>query len=1173
MKEIEEYEPYDPKEHIFYDSKQKTVTVRGSIDLDLKDIASFRGAKTLILEDGVRTVRNSHSYYGCDNITAVELPKSLKKIGIGAFNRTRIKNIDLPSSLESIGSDAFHCCEQLKTISLPDNIKTIGHGAFSGCDKLTSVSLPRNLENIERSAFNNCRMLKEITIPDTIQRIESHAFEGCVRLEEITIPDGIYFLGEEVFKNCDALKCIRLSESAKELFWYAFCDLTDTELLVHEDPEVLPQQEIKSLDLHTVYPESEIDCTLPAIRFVSEELDYELPIDIDDPHFERYPCGYQNYPCRVAYISDLHLDVKLLKHFPQGYTSEQLHTYLYTVCDRLVRSINRTIDFVMFLGDISYDLHVNKAFFEVFSKMFRKHAERFEEIYYILEDCPIYYVLGNHELWGVNCKGSTVDAIVDEYRTTLAEYQVTVLQNELVLVDRRSYSPPEIIGTEQLLSMSDSELRLKCIDMNAIMLCGTGFSAKCPTFNAKNDIYRSTLDYEGDVEQTNLFFSLHEKCRGALAQMPLMVFTHTAVKDWGEAQVCSTWTYFHGHTHHNNIISDQYSRIFSDAQVGYESERYRFKIARSIPVPHPFTYLGDGVYEISYSDYQDFNSSMNISVNLKKAGIITMLKKSGYYLFILTADGENYLLEGGKRKPTDFPISYFFDRMEDYANNISQFMEQFHQVMGKLSKVVRSIGGSGYIHGCIVDIDYFNHLYVNPVDWTVTPYYATSMRNKWVYRNLPSLLADQTPALYSNYRKMLEAGSSNLPALPSKLDDDPQYVDSTDMYSNSRMLRCYQYSSDNHIIRNWSPSIAEKGATIKVEIKDDRLFFYGDGVGKITMNEAEVQTIDLRKGMIKYLSGPQNTSEQNISAFSEQYCKFAIECMSEFQKLFDSFRYKLKYFNYAKPASAEVLFSKLERAAFPADLYPEFMEALEQYSKTGTISYMEIPNTIIVPDYCGEEDVRTYFIDRLYNRLWVLLLPWNHYRGIPFDYSAALEMVNDAYRKQYNSEPSQSMETAFTDNLHLLVESFDSLLEMITPYVNQTAFMTTSDQDEHFMPTKHDVAKITSQYTGDASHYQGLLALDLVRFNRLLSLRYASMAIREAVRFAFKNLSSRWSHDIVDEETIDLLTQYSVYRIAQRCPVVYLVYGTLLPAAVKEFVCTLANDSKKCKRFVNTKDV
>ena len=55
-------------------------------------------------------------------------------------------------------------------------------------------------------------------------------------------------------------------------------------------------------------------------------------------------------------------------------------------------------------------------------------------------------------------------------------------------------------------------------------------------------------------------------------------------------------------------------------------------------------------------------------------------------------------------------------------SNIKTIMNSYMDKLLNISKVIKSIGGDGSIHGCIVDIDYYNHIYINPVDGKITEY-------------------------------------------------------------------------------------------------------------------------------------------------------------------------------------------------------------------------------------------------------------------------------------------------------------------------------------------------------------------------------------------------------------------------------------------------------------------
>lgn len=78
-------------------------------------------------------------------------------------------------------------------------------------------------------------------------------------------------------------------------------------------------------------------------------------------------------------------------------------------------------------------------------------------------------------------------------------------------------------------------------------------------------------------------------------------------------------------------------------------------------------------------------------------------------------------------------------------------MSSYTDALLEVSKVIKAIGGVGTIHGCIVNIDYYNHIYINPIDRKLTPYFAYDMEQKHVYKDLYTLLEDKKPILLSGY--------------------------------------------------------------------------------------------------------------------------------------------------------------------------------------------------------------------------------------------------------------------------------------------------------------------------------------------------------------------------------------------------------------------------------------
>ena len=122
-------------------------------------------------------------------IQTVNLPDSIKNIGLYSFVSSTLKELTLPSSLTSIGIAAFTECSGLTSIALPEGLTSIGESAFHRCSNLTSISLPSSLTSIGNYAFYYCESLTSITLPSSLTSIGYRAFGGCSALESVVFPE------------------------------------------------------------------------------------------------------------------------------------------------------------------------------------------------------------------------------------------------------------------------------------------------------------------------------------------------------------------------------------------------------------------------------------------------------------------------------------------------------------------------------------------------------------------------------------------------------------------------------------------------------------------------------------------------------------------------------------------------------------------------------------------------------------------------------------------------------------------------------------------------------------------------------------------------------------------------------------------------------------------------
>lgn len=115
----------------------------------------------------------------CKKLKKIQLPSTIRSVGVTAFSGTGIKDIDLPSGITSFGMSAF-ANSSLEAIVIPSEVRTIPEAAFMNCKSLKSVVLNSNVEKIERWAFLYTS-LKQVKLPASVTEIAVNAFPDCLR--------------------------------------------------------------------------------------------------------------------------------------------------------------------------------------------------------------------------------------------------------------------------------------------------------------------------------------------------------------------------------------------------------------------------------------------------------------------------------------------------------------------------------------------------------------------------------------------------------------------------------------------------------------------------------------------------------------------------------------------------------------------------------------------------------------------------------------------------------------------------------------------------------------------------------------------------------------------------------------------------------------------------------
>ena len=103
----------------------------------------------------VVTIVEDGAFEGCEGLTAVTIPSSVKKLGGNAFFKCfGLKEVIIPGSVETIGISAFQSCSGLESVVIPGSVEAINRYAFANCSKLSKVYwLAKANRSVDKDAF------------------------------------------------------------------------------------------------------------------------------------------------------------------------------------------------------------------------------------------------------------------------------------------------------------------------------------------------------------------------------------------------------------------------------------------------------------------------------------------------------------------------------------------------------------------------------------------------------------------------------------------------------------------------------------------------------------------------------------------------------------------------------------------------------------------------------------------------------------------------------------------------------------------------------------------------------------------------------------------------------------------------------------------------------------
>ena len=88
----------------------------------------------------------------------------------------------------SVDENAFAGCDELTSVRLPQTLRAVSACAFLGCTSLRQVSLPATIRAFGGCAFTGCTSLQQIMLPRHTEVVDSFTFYCCASLTSVVLP-------------------------------------------------------------------------------------------------------------------------------------------------------------------------------------------------------------------------------------------------------------------------------------------------------------------------------------------------------------------------------------------------------------------------------------------------------------------------------------------------------------------------------------------------------------------------------------------------------------------------------------------------------------------------------------------------------------------------------------------------------------------------------------------------------------------------------------------------------------------------------------------------------------------------------------------------------------------------------------------------------------------------
>lgn len=368
----------DPNIIVFADNKVKEICIAkwdtdGDGELSLEEAASvtdlksafhnseieyfdefrfFTGIQTMgvLTSDGTGYMENGNFFYNCSKLKSIRLPRSITKLGGGAFDQcASLKEIEIPFAID-ITCGPFYGCESLESFidvngershvlcTKPyNNKRSLASIAPAGITRLEISTLFGGAANIYRvlsRALYSWKTLEPLSIilhTDALQRIEDSAFSNtpglsvsldiesedsyatsallyigpfafcATGIQSFSIPENVSTIGESCFKNCTELRSFyfgskKLKTIPREVFYN--CTALQTISIPESVSSIATDAFANCTSLTTIYLNSTTPPTLSGTPFRGTTCVFSVPNNVLNTYINH--AQWQEYSSRIV---------------------------------------------------------------------------------------------------------------------------------------------------------------------------------------------------------------------------------------------------------------------------------------------------------------------------------------------------------------------------------------------------------------------------------------------------------------------------------------------------------------------------------------------------------------------------------------------------------------------------------------------------------------------------------------------------------------------------------------------------------------------------------------------------------------------------------------------------------------------------------------------------------